>query len=269
MNQAVIYARFSPRPMNCPVCQNRMNKIVGLDAYGCPSCNHVDEVGDGERGSIQAQLERCREHCRTQGYEVAGEYHDEFISGATVERPGLDAAINALKRGSVLVVHMLDRLSRGDCEQWADIEKRIRDKKARYESASGEGTLEPNEENDMVRDILRVFANYTRRQGNRRTSELMRAHQKSGRRMTAKDKVPFGMMVDPGDPAKMVENPDEQKTIRTIMDVYREVLSKGSYHGKGYREAARRLKEMKVKARNGGALAHSLVSDIIKKHAPG
>ena len=266
MNQAVIYARFSPRPMNCPVCQNRMNKIVGLDAYGCPSCDHVDEVGDGERGSIQAQLERCREHCRTQDYEVAGEYDDEFISGATVERPGLDAAINALKRGGVLVVHMLDRLSRGDCEQWADIEKRIRDKKARYESASGQGTLNPSEENDMIRDLVRVFDNYARRMGNRRTSEMMKAHQKAGRRMTPKGKIPFGLMVDPGDPARMVESPVEQETIRLVMDVYREVLSKGSYHGKGYREAARLLKQRNVKARNGGALAHGLVTDIIKKH---
>src|SRR5712692_8542743 len=37
-------------------------------------------------------------------------FHDEGISGAQVQRPGLDAALTALTPGDVLVVWRLDRL---------------------------------------------------------------------------------------------------------------------------------------------------------------
>src|SRR6266446_589520 len=39
-------------------------------------------------------------------------FHDEGISGAQVQRPGLDAALMALSPGDVLVVWRLDRLGR-------------------------------------------------------------------------------------------------------------------------------------------------------------
>src|SRR2546430_15935271 len=39
-------------------------------------------------------------------------FHDEGISGAQVQRPGLDAALAALTPGDVLVVWRLDRLGR-------------------------------------------------------------------------------------------------------------------------------------------------------------
>jgi DNA invertase Pin-like site-specific DNA recombinase len=39
-------------------------------------------------------------------------FHDEGLSGAQVQRPGLDAALVALATGDVLVVWRLDRLGR-------------------------------------------------------------------------------------------------------------------------------------------------------------
>ena len=39
-------------------------------------------------------------------------FHDEGLSGAQVQRPGLDAALAALTPGDVLVVWRLDRLGR-------------------------------------------------------------------------------------------------------------------------------------------------------------
>ena len=271
MNQSPIYARFSPRPMNCSKCLKRMNKMVGLDVYECPACEHTEAMGDGEHGSIQAQLERCREHCKHRGYDVGGKHHDEALSGASLERPGLNAAIDALKRGDVLVVHMLDRLSRGDPEQWFNIEKRIRTKGARYEFVCGEGTWGSGSRNDepinaFVRKILQGAACYQREVSNIRTSEMMRTHQKTGRRMTSKDKVPFGLMADPDDPAKMIPNAREQDTIRTIIDTYQDVLQ-GSFRGKGYRELARRLADMGIRSRSGGTIAHTLAADVIKRYA--
>ncbi len=270
MNQAPIYARFSPRPMDCPKCLKRMNKLRGLDAYECPDCGHMAELGEGEQGSIQVQLQRCREHCERRGYAVSDEYYDEALSGAGLDRPGLDAAIDALKRGDVLVVYMLDRLSRGDAEQWFNIEKRIHDKKARYESVCGEGTWGGNnneEDNELIRGILKLLACHQRKKGNRRTSESMQAYQQSGRRMTPLSKMPFGKMADPGDPKRMIDDPEEQETIKTILATHGAVLLGGKYRGLGYRETARRLGEMNITSRNGGAISHVMVTDVIKKHA--
>ena len=228
------------------------------------------ELGEGEQGSIQVQLQRCREHCERRGYAVSDEYYDEALSGAGLDRPGLDAAIDALKRGDVLVVYMLDRLSRGDAEQWFNIEKRIHDKKARYESVCGEGTWGGNnneEDNELIRGILKLLACHQRKKGNRRTSESMQAYQQSGRRMTPLSKMPFGKMADPGDPKRMIDDPEEQETIKTILATHGAVLLGGKYRGLGYRETARRLGEMNITSRNGGAISHVMVTDVIKKHA--
>ncbi len=267
MNDGVIYARFSPQPAICPTCQTRMSKMLGLDVFACATCDHVAEHGNGEQGSIQAQLESCRDYCARQDYKVVSEFYDEAMSGASLERPGLDEAIDALKRGDVLVVHMLDRLSRGDGGQWADIANRIAGKKARFESVSGEGTWgDDNPHQKLTRTVSAAVACFIRESGNLRTSQMMKEHQRLGRRMTAKSRVPFGSMVDPDDKSKLVANPDEQDIIGTIIATYNCVLQ-GPHRGKGYREVARRVNELGIKARNGGTIAHTLVAAVIRKHA--
>ena len=74
-----------------------------------------------EHGSIQSQLERCREHAARQGWQVAGEYHDEAASAYKRSRgPGLKSAkahasTLATENGeAVLLVFATDRLARGD-----------------------------------------------------------------------------------------------------------------------------------------------------------
>lgn len=265
MSQAPIYARFSPRPLLCPQCDNRMNKIRGLDVYECPTCQHTAEMDD-EQGSIQAQLEYCREHCRRQGYEIGDAFHDSALSGASLDRPGLDAAIDALRRGDVLIVHTMDRLSRGDPEQWVCIEQRIRAKGARFESAAGEGTWSDTPHDKFNRIVIRAVNDLNRETGNLRTSDMMKAHQKAGRRMTNATRVPFGMMTDEDNPKRLIENPAEQEIIKTILRVYGEVLLK-KHRGAGYRETTSRIKKMGITSRSGKALGHTLVMDVIKRCA--
>ena len=267
MNEAVLYARFSPRPMVCPKCDKRMNKMRGLDSYECPVCEYTTTMDD-EQGSLQAQLDYCREHCNRQGYEVRSKHHDSAMSGGNLDRPGLEAAIDALQRGDVLVVHTMDRLSRGDSEQWVHIEKRIRDKGARFESASGEGTWTNTPIDKLTRVVIRGVADYIRETGNHRTSDIMQAYQKDGRRMTNADRVPFGMMVDDNDPKRLIENPAEQEVIETILRVFAEVLLE-KHRGAGYRETTRRIEKLGITSRSGTALGHTLVMDVIKKYAAG
>jgi len=85
MKQAVLYARFSPRP----------------NADECMSC--------------EFQIEKCRAFCEARSFDVVGVYRDDGISGKDIRnRPGFQQAlIHACKIHGVLVGYHLTRLSRG------------------------------------------------------------------------------------------------------------------------------------------------------------
>ena len=64
--------------------------------------------------STDLQLETLREHCRARGFELAGEYVDNGISGATADRPALKELMVAAKRRKfdAVIVFKLDRFAR-------------------------------------------------------------------------------------------------------------------------------------------------------------
>ena len=69
---------------------------------------------DLEGYSIPMQKTRLIAYCKAQGWVVAGIYIDPGFSGASLERPGMMALIEAIeaKKGDVVLVYKLDRLSR-------------------------------------------------------------------------------------------------------------------------------------------------------------
>jgi site-specific DNA recombinase len=66
------------------------------------------------RGTIGSQLEALRGRVAADGDELVGEYIDDGISGARLDRPGLDALRDAAEAGLYEVLWCLtpDRLSR-------------------------------------------------------------------------------------------------------------------------------------------------------------
>lgn len=82
---------------------------------------------DNQRdASIFDQLRICREFAQRQGWEIANEYSDHAISGATLLRPGFQAMMQSALRKDVAVVlaESLDRFSR-DQEDTAGPFKRL------------------------------------------------------------------------------------------------------------------------------------------------
>lgn len=69
---------------------------------------------DQEGHSIPMQKSRLVAFCKAKGWVVAGVYVDPGFSGATLDRPGMNALISAVraKKGDVVLVYKLDRLSR-------------------------------------------------------------------------------------------------------------------------------------------------------------
>jgi len=137
IKQAIIYCRFSPRP----------------NAKECDSNKY--------------QAQRCRNFCLMQKYNVIHEFADAAISGKTLDRPQLTAAITALRPGWVLVVDSRDRLAR-DMLVSLTIYQWVKEKGATIEVADGSPSRETPEGN-LVANILDAIAQYDRERFARRT----------------------------------------------------------------------------------------------------
>src|SRR5438034_552107 len=70
-----------------------------------------DQADNGT--SLETQARACVDHARANGWEVARCVRDS-VSGATLDRPGLNEALTMLRAGEagVLVAYAVDRLAR-------------------------------------------------------------------------------------------------------------------------------------------------------------
>ncbi|MHC4483472.1 MAG: recombinase family protein [Planctomycetota bacterium] len=204
----IIYARFSPRR------------------------------NEDECESIEAQFDFCRQWCKQNNVEIAGEFADLALSGADEDRPELWAAIEALERGYVLVVYRLDRLARS--VYLSDIiERSVNRKKASFLSISGEGTWSDSDEDWLIRKILQTLAEYERKVIGARTKAAMLRHQANGRLMGS---IPrYGFMLDQADKRKVLKSPYEQVVINQIKRLHKKGLS--------LRQIASELADLKYKPR--------------------
>lgn len=140
--------------------------------------------------ATKAQLTICRNHCRAKGHEIAPgcEFSDEDVSGDDDTRVGLWQAIDALKRGWVLVVADPERLARS-----VYLEERIhRDvarKGATIECVMG-GTHLQGYDGQMIRQIMAAIREREKKYNADRTKARMLAHQANGRAMSKH--APFG-----------------------------------------------------------------------------
>ena len=181
MKKAIIYCRFSPRP-------------------------NADECQSNER-----QEERCRAYCLQKDLEPVGHECDFAVSGKVLARPGLDAAIDALEPGMVLVVDTCDRLAR-DMLVSLTIRHQVDKAGATIEFADGSPS-DTTPEGELFQNILAAFASYERSRIAARTSAGLRRKQAAGQHL---GKAPVGYRVDPGT-KELIEHVGEQKAIGTIL----------------------------------------------------
>ena len=183
---AIIYTRFSPRP-------------------------------DADTSKSNEQQEaRCRAYCARQGYEVAEVFSDSAVSGKTLNRPGLQAAIEELKTGTalVLVVDTSDRLAR-DMLVSLTIRHQIDKAVARLEFADGS----PNHttpEGELFANILAAFAQYERSRYARRTKAGLAKKKANGEWL---GRPPVGYQLDKAS-KRLVEHPGEQMAIKQMLKYY-------------------------------------------------
>lgn len=178
---AVLYARFSPRK------------------------------DEDTSVSNEHQLAAARAYCARKGYAVASEHQDRALSGADAERPGLWAAMRALKRGSVLVVYRVDRLAR-DFILAEMLCREVGRKRAIVECVEGINGDGP--EAIMTRQVLSAVAQFERTLIGKRTSAGMKHRQAQGQRMSRYP--PYGWRLDPDSTGRLAPCPAEQATIERM-----------------------------------------------------
>ncbi len=184
MKQAIISTRFSPRP----------------NADECLSC--------------ERQEERCQAFCKSSGYAVKAVEHDRCASGGGLNRPGLAAAINALKSGDVLVVDCSDRLAR-DMLTSLTIRHEVERQGATIEYADG-SPVDTTPEGELFQNMLAAFAAYERARIRARLKRWAAKKKAKGEWM---GKPPVGWMIDPDDSAQLIENSTERQAITRACDL--------------------------------------------------
>ncbi|AQT68311.1 hypothetical protein STSP2_01470 [Anaerohalosphaera lusitana] len=221
--KAILYARFSPR-RNADQCE-----------------------------SIETQFELCEDYCSKNQIEIVARFSDKAFSGSDEDRPGLWAAMNALKRGQCLVVYRLDRLARS--VYLSDIvERTVKKKGASIVSISGEGTWADSDEDWLVRKILQTLAEYERKVTAARTKAAMLRHQANGKRMSKHP--PYGFAIDPADPDRLIPSQAEQKVIQRII-ILRE-------SGLPLRAICRQLESEGIRCRN-SSWHHTKLQRILQR----
>ena len=188
--------------------------IEAVAVYRVSTSRQV-ESGNG----LSAQRDSISKFASQNGFKIVSEHSDEGISGSASldKRKGLLDALQSLKKGMVLIVYKMDRLSR-DTLLSLVIEKEVEKKGCRIVSASGEGNGSAPQD-QLMRNILSAFSQYEKNLISLRTKQALAAKRARGFRTGT---VPFGFSAD--SEGKLVENSCEQ----SLLALVRELRGEGS-----------------------------------------
>lgn len=199
----------------------------------------VSTAGQRDEGvSLPAQMERARAWAIANGYDLAGEYSDEGISGKRADnRPGLQMALGKVceTRGA-LVVYSLSRLARSTKDA-IDIADRLQ--------RCGADLVSLTEQIDtrsavgkMFFRLLATLAEFERDLISERTRAAL--DHKRGRSERIGE-VPFGWRVVEG--GRLEVDVEETQTLHQIDDFRND--------GASWTEVANRLNKFGLKTKNG------------------
>jgi DNA invertase Pin-like site-specific DNA recombinase len=214
----------------------------------------VSTDAQGESGlGLEAQHASVAVAARRLGLELAELHEDAGLSGSLglENRPGLLAAVSALRRGDVMLVAKRDRIGR-DVVAVAMIERLVERKGARIVSAAGEGT-ESNEPTALLmRRIVDAFAEYERALIATRTKLALRAKRSRGQLAGG---VPFGHSV--GEDGRTLVPVAAELEVLAWVRGRREA-------GASYREIAAELTNRSVPTKKGGKWHPETVRSVLE-----
>lgn len=209
---------------------------------------------------LEAQRVALEQTAERLHMQLSTVYVDAGLSGTlnVQQRPGLADALNALRRGDVLLVAKRDRIAR-DSFVSVLIEREAAKKGARIVSCAGEGTDSDDPSAIFTRRILDAVSELERALTAARTRAALRAKRARGERAGTE---PFGYRVN-GDGRTLHPEENEQRIIAII----RECRAAGY----SYRATADELNRLQLPTRAGSPWRHQYVHGVlttIARHAP-
>ena len=183
-------------------------------------------------------------------------FSDEGLSGSNPRRPGLLAALEALKSGDTLIVAKRDRLARDTfLALWC--EKEAKRRGAHIVSAAGEGTESDDPAAQLMRTLVDAFATYERQLIGARTAAALQAKRQRGEKTGGT--CPYGYrLADDG--KTLLEDPTEQKGLSLLAELRQ--------RGWTYRAIAAELEQCGILTKTGGTKwTHTAVRKIATRKA--
>ena len=119
----------------------------------------VSTTGHGQQ--VGLQLEELRQIARHRDWQIVGEFVDDGVSGVTVSRPGLDALLDAAKRGKLdlVAVWKIDRLGRS-LQHLLQILDELRTLNVGFVSARDAGLDSTSASGTLMLHVLGAFSAY-------------------------------------------------------------------------------------------------------------
>ena len=188
-------------------------------------CRKSVEKGlDMEFNSLDAQREAGEAYVASQkanGWVCLPErYDDGGISGATLNRPGLQKLLADCEAGKVdvIVVYKIDRLSRSLCD-FADLSRLFEKWNVAFVSVTQEINTHTSA-GRMMLNILMTFAQFEREMIATRIKDKMAATRKKGKWVGGQ--VPYGYRVEN---KKLLVEPEKAAVVQRIFRRYLEIQS--------------------------------------------
>ena len=165
--------------------------------------------------SLPSQLEACQKYAEEHGWTVVECVSDEGVSGATLDRPGLDRIQDMAAAGEIdiLIVYELDRLARRTVYQML-IEEELG--KAGVTIHYVLGDYDDSDEGRLQKQIRAAIAEYERAKIQERMNRGKRQRVRSGK-VIVHGRPPYGYQVEDG---MLVPFEPEARTVRLIFDWY-------------------------------------------------
>jgi len=212
-----------------------------------------------EKKTISSQIRELKEFCQEKGFEVVKIIQDDGVSGATLDRPGIEELKKTAKDGlfDVVVFHTEDRVARDDEGIDAVLLERELNK------AGVEVIYKNSSEDPLTRGFKRLIASYERKQIKERMNRGRLDRLKRGA-------MPGGFIVFGYNYKKSIKegyrwgeytiNKEQAKTVNLIFNLYIKTNNT--------REVVRALTNRGVKPqKNGDVWRRSTVKKVLKNTA--
>jgi len=205
--------------------------------------------------SINAQEAEVRSWCDTRHYTLVAFYHDDGISGATMERPGFLAAmkhLHSLKGEKALVSYALSRLSRStrDAINLAE----ALDKKGIALVSVSENIDRTTPHGKFQFELIASLNALEREIARSRTKMAMKELRHQNKR--ASRHIPYGYDLSE-DGAMLMENMEEKVVVARIVKMRKQGVS--------YKGIASCLTGENIPTKNKGTWAASTILSIVKR----